>query len=663
MSENAVPSRRSPRSNFGVPPVRFGNPVLSSRRKPTRRTLEPEVMPLNSDSDMPNLDGPFSAMNLQRLDDDSGSIRSRRSTVSVSSSIKKLSGRKETRQMLMKLKKRRLALELEGVKLEGEITVLDTKMTILLQQPFSEDDDQGKEQLKVLNELKNQLTTKRTMRVVHKNTSKCQLEMIEEERAGILADQKDEEKMAELLEEEEQNLGTIQEGTFTLDKPHRTVNNWQDQQRPPIALSQQSQQDYDVSTLMRWQIIKHDLPPFDGKFEEWPIFFSQYEMTTRACKLTDIENIQRLQKALKGEAREVVRAMLVSDRNVDRIMDILQQRYGKPKTILDTIFQQVESLPSLKDRDKKGFIKFVDSVRNLTPTAVAFECEPYLCNPRLLGSLVKKLPEIKLASWSIHLRAFRTQFPSLIDFAEWLEEAGREVEGIYDPLEEIKDIGRSENPQQVKKNKVFAAADQPTERKCLFCKTAGHRVPQCAEFKKATVEDRWIWVKKQNCCFGCLNFGHSFKECKSTRKCGVDECDRNHQLLHNAKQQPNVNPIKFCSRSIINLMVVPVTIIGPKKSIRTYAMLDTGSTMTLLDGKLAEEVGIRGDRKPLNFDGISGADQDSSSQVVQLKISASDGSEFQLTDVRTISKLPLPRQSVRKSTLKKWKHLKDLKIE
>jgi hypothetical protein len=92
-------------------------------------------------------------------------------------------------------------------------------------------------------------------------------------------------------------------------------------------------------------------------------------------------------------------------------------------------------------------------------------------------------------------------------------------------------------------------------------------------------------------------------------------------------------------------------------------MLDTGSTMTLLDGSLAEEVGIWWDRKPLNFDGISGADQDSSSQVVQLKISASDGTEFQLTDARTIRKLPLPRQSVRRSTLKKWKHLKDLQIE
>jgi hypothetical protein len=92
-------------------------------------------------------------------------------------------------------------------------------------------------------------------------------------------------------------------------------------------------------------------------------------------------------------------------------------------------------------------------------------------------------------------------------------------------------------------------------------------------------------------------------------------------------------------------------------------MLDTGSTMTLLNGKLAEEVGSRGDHKPLSFEGISGADQDSSSQVVQLKISASDGTEFQQSDARTISKLPLPRQSVGKSTLKKWIYLKDLKIE
>jgi hypothetical protein len=62
-----------------------------------------------------------------------------------------------------------------------------------------------------------------------------------------------------------------------------------------------------ISTFMTRQIIMHDLPTFDGKFDEWPIFYSQYEMTTEACKITDVENIQRLQKALKDEARDVVK--------------------------------------------------------------------------------------------------------------------------------------------------------------------------------------------------------------------------------------------------------------------------------------------------------------------------------------------------------------------
>jgi hypothetical protein len=412
--------------------------VSSSREKSTGKIHQTEVMPLNSSSTMPNLEGTFNAMNLQQLDDDSGSMRSRRSigsTVSVSSSIRKLIERKETRQKLMKLKKRRLALELEGCHLEGDLMILETQMSCHLQKSFPEDDVQKREHQKVFNDLKLQIDLKSIMLNSHRNTSKRQLEMIEEEMASILHCQKDDERMEDVLEKE-QNLGTIQGGTCTLDNPQTTENNWQDQQRPPIALHQ-VQQDCDVSTIMRRQIIKHDLPPFDGKFEEWPIFFSQYEMTTRASKLTDIENIQRLQKALKGKARDVVRAMLVSDRNVQRIMEILQQRYGKPKTILDTIFQEVELLPSLKDGDRKGFFKFVDSVRNLATTAVAFECEPYLCNPKLLGSLVKKLPEIKLAARSIHLRALRSQFPSLMDFTDWLEESGREVEGIYDPLEAV----------------------------------------------------------------------------------------------------------------------------------------------------------------------------------------------------------------------------------
>jgi hypothetical protein len=116
------------------------------------------------------------------------------------------------------------------------------------------------------------------------------------------------------------------------------------------------------------------------------------------------------------------------------------------------------------------------------------------------------------------------------------------------------------------------------------------------------------------------------------------------------KEQTQINPIKYCSGSVVNLMVVPVTVMGQKRNVKTFAMLDTGSTMTLLDGSLAEKVGIRGDQKSLQFKGISRSDQDVTSEVINIRLSASNGDEFQPTDVRTITKLPLPRQSVRRST-------------
>jgi hypothetical protein len=92
-----------------------------------------------------------------------------------------------------------------------------------------------------------------------------------------------------------------------------------------------------------------------------------------------------------------------------------------------------------------GLLRFMDAVRNLTATAIAFDCQPYLCNPKLLGSLVKKLPKFRVMSWAHHLRQLQTEFPSLMDFSEWLEEVGCEVEAVYDPFEDRTELEKKRN--------------------------------------------------------------------------------------------------------------------------------------------------------------------------------------------------------------------------
>jgi hypothetical protein len=116
MSGSSVPARRSLRSNIGVPPERFRNLVPSNQRNVPAKKSVPAIM--SSIRSFPALDGPYNNHNQQqsRMDEDIVSTRSRRShgsSVSVSSSIKKLSGKLEVREKLLQLKKQRAALEME----------------------------------------------------------------------------------------------------------------------------------------------------------------------------------------------------------------------------------------------------------------------------------------------------------------------------------------------------------------------------------------------------------------------------------------------------------------------------------------------------------------------------------------------------------------------
>ncbi|GBP04388.1 hypothetical protein EVAR_88207_1 [Eumeta japonica] len=46
------------------------------------------------------------------------------------------------------------------------------------------------------------------------------------------------------------------------------------------------------------------------------------------------------------------------------------------------------------------------------------------------------------------------------------------------------------------------------------------------------------------------------------------------------------------------LKIIPVRVAGPKKEIDTYALLDDGSTVTLIDSDLAQQLGARGRNEP-----------------------------------------------------------------
>jgi hypothetical protein len=50
------------------------------------------------------------------------------------------------------------------------------------------------------------------------------------------------------------------------------------------------------------------------------------KVTAKACKFADMENMQSLQKSLKGLAREAGKSIQVSPNNLNQVIKILQRR-------------------------------------------------------------------------------------------------------------------------------------------------------------------------------------------------------------------------------------------------------------------------------------------------------------------------------------------------
>lgn len=83
--------------------------------------------------------------------------------------------------------------------------------------------------------------------------------------------------------------------------------------------------------MSRWitrQSMPTDLPDFNGNSLEWHAFISQYRINSELCNFNNYENLARLQKCLKGKAREVVQSLLIFPDNVDRVIEVLESRFG-----------------------------------------------------------------------------------------------------------------------------------------------------------------------------------------------------------------------------------------------------------------------------------------------------------------------------------------------
>ncbi|XP_073820609.1 uncharacterized protein [Musca autumnalis] len=404
----------------------------------------------------------------------------------------------------------------------------------------------------------------------------------------------------------------------------------------------------------------YDLPNFSGVPEDWPMFSTAFEHSTAAYQYNNFENCLRLQKALKGDARECVKSLLIHPDNVDTVMEQLKFQYGRPELLIRGQLKQVREIPSISENAVEKLVPFAIKVQNLAAFLETANGHQHLSNPTLMDELIQKLPMSKRLEWAQYSSNLES-WPTVLDFNNWLK-------GVANLIRSVQLTTTSRPTGETKKKVVLYASDeQDKEEECRLCR-GQHNLFDCKKFNSMSVPNRWNEVKRLRLCFSCLGSGHSTRNCRRRKECQVNGCQRKHnKLLHDKSKEVGENnsnlncvatrgdsdaePVLSCVSSIrenSNLLfrVVPVKLYGSNCVVETFALLDEGSSVTMIDSSLVRQLGLSGRQSKLNLSWYGGKSSQESAMVVDLHVSGiSKKRKYALRNVYGVPNLKLPTQS------------------
>ncbi|XP_055591483.1 uncharacterized protein LOC129743473 [Uranotaenia lowii] len=212
--------------------------------------------------------------------------------------------------------------------------------------------------------------------------------------------------------------------------------------------------------------------------------------------------------------------------------------------------------------------------------------------------------------------------------------------------------------EKLNENNMASTERPKPERNCAVFGKPGHFGKQCDEFRSMSLEDRWKRVQTLNLCPLCL-YSHGANRCWSKRRCGINRCEQNHHpLLHWEPTGPqhvvaSCNSHRQCDQSVM-FRIVPVMLYNNGKQLETLALIDEGSSVTLIDTELARLLEADGVHEPLKMKWTNGISQ-TESDSVKFTLCISDqqqSCQSTLADVRTVAKLNLPVQGLDSDELK-----------
>ena len=371
---------------------------------------------------------------------------------------------------------------------------------------------------------------------------------------------------------------------------------------------------------------------------EWPEWSQLFQATVHAANMDDSVKMNHLKTMVTGKAKEVIAGLGYTAEMYNVAWNVLVRNFGKPQMVVNAQLKRIYSFPPMKLYDGAALIKFARIVSSCVNVLTQFNYVGDLNSEGVLGSATRKLTLDLKTKWLTYVKRMNLYQPGLAVFSDWLNDIAEVQDELLMSLNPNADRAKTSYKEKAEGSTFATSAtntanDNSKTQRDGVLKDGQHPIWKCEKFKKMNVEERGQKAKELKLCFKCLSDAHQMRNC-SGRLCDVNGCGKpHHRLLHrpykNEEQMQNVENVDEVSnlssmRSSGVLPVIPVTIGSGSKTLKTFALCDSGASLSFVDESLMKTLNLTGQLVDLNVAGIHGA-SDISSKRLRVRIGDQQG--------------------------------------
>ena len=395
------------------------------------------------------------------------------------------------------------------------------------------------------------------------------------------------------------------------------------QKTSSATLANQSEHDSSNPSNLRVEVqapVEVPLPKlatFDGEdYLSYPNFIASFGALvdqSNTAGFTKLKKFGVLRGALRGRALQAIEHLIMSEDNYQVALDILKERFLKPRLIFQSLLKKLMDLP--KQSESCTLRQMLDK---LDATLKALERIPATMEEIGTGILMNhvmcRVDDQTLNKWEDEVAGNSGELPNWNEFQSFLSKRADKLEsrrflernqGTEKQKHQQKDAKKQNHKQQGTQDKATYLTQQS---KCTSCEGSCKSVKECKAFKDKTPRDRYSWIRSYQYCIRCLQrLPHKDDNCEGE---GCSICKRpHHTMLHFPDYQPgelrgrdksqqsksSYNVISKQRKDLIQVLGTAIVkvrgvngVVAPAR-----ALIDSGSMTHYITKRLARKLRIK----------------------------------------------------------------------